>query len=66
MAVQKLTHPGIGDRKARAGRPGTDTLPGHAKWRPAADRPDLIGLLEKQNATHVAYICRETACVARL
>jgi uncharacterized protein (DUF2252 family) len=52
MAVRKITHPGIGDRKAR-GREARDRAPlsSHAKWRPAADRPDLIALLEEQNAT---------------
>ncbi len=52
MAVGKITHPSIDDRKAR-GREARDRTPpsSHAKWRSAADRPGLIGLLEEQNAT---------------
>ena len=52
MAVEKITHPSIDERKAK-GREARDRTPpsSHAKWRPAADRPGLIGLLEEQNAT---------------
>jgi hypothetical protein len=52
MAVRKIAHPSVGERKAR-GREARDRTPpsSHAKWRPAADRPGLIGLLEEQNAT---------------
>jgi uncharacterized protein (DUF2252 family) len=52
MAVQKITHLSADERKAR-GREARDRIPlsSHAKWRPAADRPDLIALLEEQNAT---------------
>jgi uncharacterized protein (DUF2252 family) len=52
MAVRQIAHPGIGERKAR-GEQARDRTPlsSHAKWQPAADRPDLIGLLEEQNAT---------------
>src|SRR6516225_7546187 len=52
MAVQKITHLSIGERGAR-GREARDRTPpsSHAKWMPAADRPDLIALLEEQNAT---------------
>ena len=52
MAVQKITHLSIDERRAK-GREARDRTPpsGHAKWVPAADRPDLIALLEEQNAT---------------
>ena len=52
MAVQKITHLSIGERRAR-GREARDRTPpsSHAKWMPAAGRPDLIALLEEQNAT---------------
>src|SRR6516162_8054379 len=52
MAVQKITHLSIGERRAR-GREARDRTPpsSHAGWMPAADRPDLIALLEEQNAT---------------
>jgi uncharacterized protein (DUF2252 family) len=52
MAVQKITHLSVGERKARGSEARDRTPPSsHAKWRPAADRPDLIALLEEQNAT---------------
>src|SRR6516165_492639 len=52
MAVQKITHLSIGERRA-GGREARDRTPpsSHAGWMPAADRPDLIALLEEQNAT---------------
>src|SRR6516225_4287246 len=52
MAVQEITHPGVGDRRAR-GREARDRTPlsSHAKWRPAADRPDPVALLVEQNLT---------------
>src|SRR6516164_8975909 len=52
MAVKKITHLNIGERRARGSeaRDGTP-LSSHVKWMPAADRPDLIALLEEQNAT---------------
>src|SRR6516225_9004441 len=52
MAVQEITHPGVGDRRAR-GREARDRTPlsSHAKWRPAADRPDPVALLVEQNTT---------------
>ena len=52
MAVQKITHLSIGERGARGSKARDRTpLSSHAKWTPAADRPDLIALLEEQNAT---------------
>jgi len=52
MAVRKVAHPSVDDReakglKARDGAP----LSSHTKWRPAADRPDPVALLEQQDAT---------------
>ena len=52
MAVRKIAHPSIDDRKARGLEARDRTaLSGHAKWRPAADRPDPVGLLEEQDTT---------------
>jgi uncharacterized protein (DUF2252 family) len=52
MAVQKITHLSIDERRARGSEARDRTPPSsHAKWVPAADRPDLVGLLEEQNAT---------------
>ncbi|HEY2307209.1 MAG TPA: DUF2252 family protein [Streptosporangiaceae bacterium] len=52
MAVRRIAHPSIDDRKAR-GLEARDQaqLSGHAKWRPAADRPDPVALLEEQDIT---------------
>ncbi len=52
MAVRKIAHPSIDDRKVRGWEARDRTSPSsHAKWRPAADRPDPVGLLEEQNVT---------------
>jgi uncharacterized protein (DUF2252 family) len=52
MAVRKIAHPSIDDRKAM-GLEARDraSLSSHTKWRPAADRPDPVALLEEQDAT---------------
>ena len=52
MAVRKIAHPSIDDRKAK-GLEARDrtSVSGHTKWRPAAGRPDPVGLLEEQNRT---------------
>ena len=52
MAVRKIAHPSIDDRKAK-GVEARDraALSSHTKWRPAADRPDPVALLEEQDAT---------------
>jgi uncharacterized protein (DUF2252 family) len=54
MAVQeqKIAHPSVEDRKAK-GLEARDraALSAHTKWRPAADRPDPVGLLEEQDKT---------------
>jgi uncharacterized protein (DUF2252 family) len=52
MAEHKITHPSIDDRKA-AGLEARDRAApsSHTKWRPAADRPDPVGLLAEQDTT---------------
>jgi uncharacterized protein (DUF2252 family) len=52
MAVREVTHPSIDDRRAK-GLEARDqaSLSSHTKWKPAADRPDPVALLEKQDAT---------------
>ena len=52
MAVRKMAHPSIDERKAM-GLQARDKVPvsSHTKWGPAADRPDPVGLLEEQDAT---------------
>ena len=52
MAVTKIAHPGIDERKAR-GREASGRTPtsSHSGWRPAGDRPDPVALLEEQNVT---------------
>ncbi len=52
MAVRKIAHPSIDERKARGLEAREQTPPsGHTRWRPAADRPDPVALLEEQNTT---------------
>ena len=52
MAVRKIAHPTIDDRKAK-GLEARDraSLSRHTKWSPAADRPDPVDLLVEQDAT---------------
>jgi uncharacterized protein (DUF2252 family) len=52
MAVRKIAHPSIDDRKAK-GLEARDRAPlsSHNKWRAAKDRPDPVALLEQQDAT---------------
>jgi uncharacterized protein (DUF2252 family) len=52
MAVRKIPHPSIDDRKAK-GLEARDraSLSSHTKWAPAADRPDPVALLVEQDAT---------------
>ena len=52
MAVRKIAHPSIDDRKAQGlGARDRAALSSHTKWRPAAGRPDPVALLEEQDAT---------------
>jgi uncharacterized protein (DUF2252 family) len=52
MAVTKIAHPTVTDRQA-SGRGARRSTPpsSHTGWRPAADRPDPVALLEEQNVT---------------
>jgi uncharacterized protein (DUF2252 family) len=52
MAVQVISHPSIDERRA-AGKQTRERTPpsSHAGWRPAADRPDPVALLEAQDLT---------------
>src|SRR5271166_4976696 len=51
-AVDKVAHPSLDEREAQ-GRQASDRTPpsSHSGWRPAADRPDPVALLEAQNLT---------------
>jgi uncharacterized protein (DUF2252 family) len=52
MAVRKIAHPSVEDRKAKGLAARDRAAPsGHTKWRPAADRPDPVGLLTEQDTT---------------
>lgn len=51
MAVQKITHLSIGERRAKGSEARDRTpLSGHATWVPPADRPGPVILPEEQNA----------------
>jgi len=52
MAVKRVAHPSVDDRRAR-GLEARDNAPlsSHTGWAPASDRPDPVGLLEEQDAT---------------
>ncbi|HEV8222673.1 MAG TPA: DUF2252 domain-containing protein [Streptosporangiaceae bacterium] len=52
MAVRKVPHPSVSDRKAK-GLEARDQAPlsSHTKWSPAADRPDPVALLGEQDKT---------------
>src|SRR5437667_463746 len=51
MAVRNIAHPGVDDRKARGLEARDRTSPSsHTKWRPAADRPGPVALIEEQDA----------------
>ena len=58
MAERKVAHLSINDRlsvndRKAMGLEARDRVPlsSHTKWRPAADRPDPVGLLEEQDTT---------------
>jgi uncharacterized protein (DUF2252 family) len=52
MAVRKIAHPSVDDRKAMGfGARERVPLPSHAKWSPATDRPGPGALLEGQDKT---------------
>src|SRR5262245_37234436 len=50
MAVRRVTHPSVDERRASGEEARTATpLSSHSNWKPAADRPDPVALLEEQN-----------------
>jgi len=52
MAVRRVTHPSVDERRASGEEARTATpLSSHSNWKPAADRPDPVALLEEQNRT---------------
>ncbi len=52
MAVRKVTHLSIEERTAKGSAAREQApLSSHVKWRPAADRPDPVALLEEQDVT---------------
>lgn len=52
MAIRKIAHPSVDDRKAKGLAARDRAAPSsHTKWRPAADRPDPVVLLEEQDTT---------------
>jgi Uncharacterized protein conserved in bacteria (DUF2252) len=52
MAVKKIEHPSVDERRARGLEARTPTpLSVHVGWAPATDRPDPVGLLQDQNRT---------------
>jgi uncharacterized protein (DUF2252 family) len=52
MAVKKIAHPSVDERRARGAEAQTRTpLSSHEGWLPATGRPDPVALLEEQNFT---------------
>ena len=52
MAVRKTAYLSVDDRKAKGLEARDRAVPSsHTKWRPAADRPDPVALLEEQDTT---------------
>ena len=52
MAVRKIAHTGIDERKAMGSQARDRAAPSsHQGWRPAVDRPDPVALLEQQDTT---------------
>ena len=52
MNVSAIEHPSVEEREAR-GKKARKRMPpsSHSGWKPAADRPDPVALLEEQNTT---------------
>ena len=52
MSVTAVEHPSVEERKAQ-GKEARKRMPpsSHSGWKPAADRPDPVALLEEQDAT---------------
>lgn len=52
MATTRIEHPSVKERRASGKESRNEVSPSsHAGWKPAADRPDPIALLEEQDAT---------------
>jgi uncharacterized protein (DUF2252 family) len=52
MAVKRVAHPSVDDRRARGKEARSRTPPSsHTGWVPATDRADPVGLLQEQDAT---------------
>jgi uncharacterized protein (DUF2252 family) len=52
MAARQIAHLSVDERSANGTEAGVRTPPStHAKWSPAADRPNPVALLEAQNLT---------------
>jgi uncharacterized protein (DUF2252 family) len=52
MGVAKIEHPSVEERKALGkGLREKTPVSSHTAWKPSADRPDPVALLEEQNAT---------------
>jgi uncharacterized protein (DUF2252 family) len=52
MAVKRVAHPSVEERRARGEEARNRTPPSsHTGWAPATDRPDPVALLEEQNVT---------------
>ena len=52
MSTMKVEHPSVDERRAKGKGSRDQAAPSaHAGWKPAADRPDPVALLEEQNAT---------------
>jgi uncharacterized protein (DUF2252 family) len=50
--VTEIVHPSVEERKTRGEQARQSAPPSsHSGWRPAADRPDPVALLEEQNKT---------------
>ena len=50
--MQEIAHPSVDERMARGREAAGRTPPSvHSDWKPAADRPDPVALLEAQNLT---------------
>src|ERR1700712_4661218 len=52
MVTTKVNHPSLADRREAGAQARSNTPPdSHTGWKPAADRPDPVALLEEQNLT---------------
>jgi uncharacterized protein (DUF2252 family) len=52
MAAKQVPHPSVEERRAKGEEARAKTPPSsHTGWRPAADRPDPVSLLEEQDVT---------------